>query len=50
MKMLRKVLELLDKATEAVARKLPPYPIDPFPWMWWIIFWLILPLLLLGLI
>jgi hypothetical protein len=49
MKMLRRVLELLDKATEAVARKLPPYPIDPFPWMWWIIFWLILPLLL-GLI
>jgi len=44
MKMLRKVLELLDKAMEAVARKLPPYPIDPlYPW---IIIWLILPLLL----
>jgi len=39
-KMLRKVLELLDKAMG----KLPAYPIDPlYPW---IIIWLILPLLL----
>jgi len=44
MKTLRKVLELISKATEAIVRKLPPYPIDPlYPW---IIIWLILPLLL----
>ena len=47
MEMLRKVMELFDKAIEAVARKLPPYPIDPLPWMWWIIILLlILPLIL----
>ena len=44
MKTLRKVLELISKATEAIVRKLPPYPIDPlYPR---IIIWLILPLLL----
>jgi len=46
MKMLKKILEFFDRLID----RLPPYPIDPFPWMWWIIFWLILPLLLLGLI
>jgi len=44
MKVLRRFLELISKAMEAIARKLPPYPIDPlYPW---IILWLILPLLL----
>ena len=44
MKVLRKVLELLNKVMEAVVRKLPSYPIDPlYPW---IIIWIILPLLL----
>jgi|GEM_PF-2241279 len=45
MKMLRKVLELLNKAMEAVVRKLPPYPIED-PLYPWIIIWIILPLLL----
>jgi hypothetical protein len=49
MKVSEKISKLLNDFLEAVAEKIPPYPIDPFfPW----IIWIILPLLLflMGLI
>jgi len=41
MKLLDRVLRFFNKIID----RIPPY-IDPLPWMWWIILWLILPLLL----
>jgi len=47
---MKKVLKLLDELLETIIQKIPPYPIDPFPWIIMWIIWIILPLLLMGLI
>jgi hypothetical protein len=46
---IKSISKLLNELLETIIQKIPPYPIDPFPW---IIMWIILPflLLLMGLI